>query len=243
VGIRFHVSGVLHQWEVRYPWASHWELLNAQTNAELLWTNADLWEDGTLLGLSVSNAAGEMLWHGPTTLSVYPLAMRLPAPANTSGLGPAERYPATLNVHGEPTNDLSRVEVTLHNLRHSYPADLDILLVSPAGAKIMLMSHAGGSIAVSNATLVFHPASQGYPIPPQFGPISSNGTNDYSIVNYADPGTSVPGAPSAPYPGTVDALPTTDSNPNGFWRLYIYDHKLGGTGVLQDSWGLSFYYP
>jgi hypothetical protein len=156
-------------------------------------------------------------------------------------MGPAQRYPATANVRGEPSSGLSRVEVTLHNLRHSYPGDLDILLVSPSGAGIMLMSSAGGGIAVSNATLVFHPASQNYPVPPWQGRIQSNQTSDYSCWNWSGI-TNVPGAPDGPYSTDLNYLLDTDPNPNKVWSLYIYDHASGHTGVLQDSWSLQFFY-
>jgi subtilisin-like proprotein convertase family protein len=55
-------------------------------------------------------------------------------------------------MRGESTNVFYHVEVTLHNLTHGRTEDLDILLVSPSGAKIMLMSDAGGINIVNNAT-------------------------------------------------------------------------------------------
>lgn len=230
-------------WYVRYPWTDQWEWRDWETNWFMVWTNADLWEDGALISLSVSNAAGETLWLGPRTLSVFPLSIALPATYQIYASGPAERYPATIHVRGEPTNRLSRVEVTLHNLRHAYPADLDILLVSPSGARIMLMSDAGSWYGVTNATLVFHPNWQGKPYPPENSAIPSNQVSDFSPRNFGAPEeTQLPGAPAGPYTGELDHLPDTDPNPNGIWKLYIYDDKTGHTGVLQDSWSLRFHY-
>jgi subtilisin-like proprotein convertase family protein len=228
-----------YQWHVLSPWMTGFEPLSGATNSYLQWTNADLWDDWTLLSLSVSNATGETLWLGPAALSVYPLSIAIPG-TNTSGS--ASRYPATINVRGEPTNGLEHVEVTLHNLRHAYPADLDILLVSPSGAKIMLMSDAGGSTPVTNATLVFHPASQNKPSPPEQGPIPSNIQSQYSPWNYGDLETQLPGAPIGPYTDNLDNMFSTDPDPNGIWELYIYDDKNGQTGILQDSWSLRFFY-
>jgi hypothetical protein len=215
---------------------------SGETNSYLFWPGADLWEDWTLVSLSVSNAAGETLWLGPTFLWVYPLAIHIPgSPTNSSG--PAERYPATINVRGQ-SNNFSRVEVTLHNLRHAYPADLDILLVGPTGTKIMLMSSAGGSTTVSNATLRFHPnwyAQQlGYGYAPQQGAIPSNQTSNYKCSNHGGL-AELPGAPPGPY--STDLNDLSGSNPNETWELYIYDHKANHTGVLQDSWNLEFIYP
>jgi hypothetical protein len=211
-------------------------------NWYLAWTNADQWEDWSQVRLSVSNAAGETLELGPATLWVYPMPITLPGSA-TNTMGPASRYPATIHVRGEPSNGLSRVEVVLRNLRHAYPGDLDILLVSPSGAKIMLMSDAGSSFAVTNATLVFHPYSEWwYPYPPEHGAIPSNEESHYRARNYGEQETQLPGAPPGPYSGLLDDLPNTDPNPNGVWKLYIYDDKTNHTGVVQGSWTLRFHY-
>jgi hypothetical protein len=181
-----------YQWYIMPPWTNQWALVQEETSCQLLLTNLDQYEDTTLVSVVVSNAAGQILQFGPAMLSVYAKSMLLPA---TGSSGQAERYPATINVRGEPTNGLSRVEVTLHNLAHSYPADLDILLVSPSGAKIMLMSDAGASFAVTNATLVFHPEWQGNSIPPETTAIPSGQVSEYRCRNYGDQETQVPGAP------------------------------------------------
>jgi hypothetical protein len=135
---------------------------------------------------------------------------------------------------------LSLVEITLHNLTHYYPADLDILLVSPSGAKIMLMSDAGASFAMTNATLVFHPDWDDYPVPPETTAIPSAQTSGYRARNYGDQETQLPGAPPGPY--SIDLNDASGANPNGIWSLYIYDDKTGQSGILQDSWTLSFFY-
>ena len=137
---------------------------------------------------------------------------------------------------------LKQVEVTLNNLRHDRPEDLDILLVSPSGKKIMLMSDAGGSYPVRNATLVFHCNYDRYPFPPQYNAIPSNQTNNYSICNYGQNETILPGAPQGPYDDELDNLSYSDANPNGIWKLYIYDDEIYNQGCVQGSWSLKFYY-
>jgi subtilisin-like proprotein convertase family protein len=124
-------------------------------------------------------------------------------------------------------------------LAHYHPDDLDILLISPSGKKIMLMSQAGGYTSVTNTTLVFHPASQGYGQVPYQDPIPSGTTKDYSIANYGDP-SQLPGAPAGPYNATLDQL--AGDNLNGIWKLYIYDHAHNNGGVVYGSWSLKFQY-
>jgi hypothetical protein len=232
---------VTYQWSVFYPWKNEWTLLTGETNWYLTWPDADQWENGSLATVTVSNAMGQVIQLGPAELAVYPNPIHIPG-ISTNSSGPAERYPATINVRGEPTNGLMRVEVTLYNLRHAYPADLDILLVSPSGAKIMLMSDAGSSFGVTNATLVFHPAWKGYSYLPETSAIPDNMITDYTPRNYSEQEAQLPSGPAGPYTGDLDHLPYTDPSPNGIWDLYLYDDKAGQTGVMQGSWGLEFFY-
>ncbi|MGA4645261.1 hypothetical protein [Limisphaera sp. 4302-co] len=224
-----------YQWYALYPWTNDWMLLPGQTNATLVLTNVDSWDHCNWFGVLVRSAAGETMWVGPAMLWVVPQPIIIPSS------GRASRYPATIEVFGMPTNVLW-VEVTLAGLSHNRPEDLDILLVSPSGAKIMLMSDAGGSFAVTNATLVFHPYWMGYPTPPENSPIPSNFESHYRAANHGEQETQLPGAPAGPYSTDLDILRLTDPAPNGVWKLYIYDDKSGQTGVVQDSWSLRFYY-
>jgi hypothetical protein len=68
-------------------------------------------------------------------------------------------------------------------------------------------------------------------------------TSAYTPANHGTPEeTQLPGTPSGPYTDTLDYLPSTDANPNGIWKLYIYDDKTSHVGELHGSWGLQFFY-
>ena len=56
--------------------------------------------------------------------------------------GPAKPYPSVINVSNF-IGLLGKVTVTLSNLNHTYPGDVNVLLVAPGGAKALVMSHAG----------------------------------------------------------------------------------------------------
>jgi subtilisin-like proprotein convertase family protein len=140
----------------------------------------------------------------------------------------------------QPTN-LTSVTVTLIDLNHAIPDDLDILLESPFGPNIMLMSDAGGTdYAMTNVTLVFHGWSAYYDPPPDDGPIYSYWTWDYSPYNWGESETLPAPAPGGTYSTDLDDLIGT--NPNGTWKLYLYDDTTGGVGTLQGSWRLEFIY-
>ena len=71
---------------------------------------------------------------------------------------PALTYPSVVNVLGL-TGVVSKVTVTLIGLTHTFPSDLDILLVSPDGRTAVIMSDAGQGYDLTNATLVFDDAA------------------------------------------------------------------------------------
>jgi hypothetical protein len=219
-----------YQWFRMYPWETNWVQVAGATNSTFVITNVDSWVDWTMVSVLVTNGNGESLWLGPAFLEVWPLAIALPTSGSS---GPASRYPATINVFGQPTN-LDNVVVTLWGLGHTRSADLSVLLVSPTDRRIMLMSNAGGTNGVSNASLHFE---RGHPLPPDSGPIPS-GESYYSPYNWGQE-TQVPGAPAGPYSIHLEDLIGDD--PNGVWRLYIYDDQQpGGVGQLQSSWSLEF---
>jgi hypothetical protein len=241
-----YVSGaepLTYQWLVRYPWMTNnqWMMLPGETNSEFVMSNVDSWVGGylddynifhwTQTSVFVTDATGEGMWLGPSYLDVRPLGIDIPI---SGTLGPASRFPATINVFGQPTN-LNSASVTLWGLGHTHSADLDILLVSPCGTNIMLMSHVGGTNTVSDSTLIFLQSGFAAPVS---GPIPSGQTSYYMPSDYGQinpmpqAGTNPP--PRGPYSTNLDELIGTD--PNGVWKLYIYDdHQPSGAGQLSGS--------
>lgn len=220
-----------YQWFILYPWQTNWAQLPGATHSTFTVTNVDSWVDWAMVTALVTNANGESLWLGPAFLEVWPLDMALPVSGSS---GPASRYPAVINVFGQPTN-LASATITLSGLSHTRSADLNLLLVSPSNKKIMLMSNAGGTNGVAGATLEFR---QNWPAPPTSTAIPSWQTSHYEPRNYGGK-TQLPGAPAGPYSIRLDDLAGDD--PNGQWRLYIYDDvQPGGVGQLTGSWRLDF---
>jgi hypothetical protein len=97
----------------------------------------------------------------------------------------------------------------------------------------MLMSNVGGTNGVAGATLSF---KQNWSLPPTSDAIPSWQTLYYGPSNHGQQ-TQLPGAPSGPYSVRLDDLNGDD--PNGTWKLYIYDGtQLGGVGQISGSWWL-----
>ena len=80
------------------------------------------------------------------------------SPLAIPAFGSAPPYPSTIAVTGLSL-PISKLTVTLSDLTHTHPDDLDVLLVAPAGQSVLLMSDAGGGLPIDHATLIFDDAA------------------------------------------------------------------------------------
>lgn len=219
-----------------YQWLRNGLAIDGATNATFI-INAVQANDYGAYRVQVSNEFGSILSSEAVLRSLQaPVEffnsdiIRIPESGTD---GPALPYPSITRVAGL-RGLVGRVRVTLRKLEHTFPADLDILLVSPAGQKVMLMSRAGGSENVTNLNLTFSDEATEY-VPPFF---LTNGV--YRPRNYTDSGeVLMPSpAPSGPYSANLSAFGNFD--PNGDWLLYINDHAIGDVGSL-GGWSLQIY--
>ena len=152
----------------------------------------------------------------------------------------ASPYPSTITVSGVNPAVTTRVEVFIFGLFHTFPDDIDMLLVGPQGQRLILMSDAGGDPDVSNVNLRFTPTATAT-LPDNAQIVSGI----YRPVNYEATGDVFP----APGPGTLHPLEPTDlnvfsgTNPNGVWSLYVVDDAAQDTGIILNGWSLSFTVP
>jgi subtilisin-like proprotein convertase family protein len=147
--------------------------------------------------------------------------------------GTGTPYPSTINV-ANVAGTITRVTVTLNELSHTFPADLDILLVGPQGQRSILMSDAGSGEDLVLTRLTFQDGSPSLPVSGQI----SSGT--YSPSNYEAAPDNFP----APGPGSILAGNTplsafNGTNPNGTWSLYIVDDGAPDSGTLLNGWLLN----
>lgn len=143
-------------------------------------------------------------------------------------------YPSSLTVTGMPT--ISTLALTLQGFTHSYPADVDILLVAPNSQSVLVLSDAGGSNAVSNLRLRFvdgaAPATSSRLVSGNYAPTD--------IVNGAACNPS--DAFSAPAPGGAPGSTFSTLNgidPNGEWTLFVRDDCGADVGSIA-CWSLNF---
>ncbi len=160
------------------------------------------------------------------TYSVFDGNSNAPLVAGTSS-GPFMPYPSTITVSAM-NGSVSKVTVTLHNLQHSYLSDIDALLVGPQGQSVLLMADVGDNANIAATSLTFDDAANGMitlPITSGAYLPTNNGSTSFTSP-----------APPSPYSSRMAAL--KGSNPNGAWRLFLYDDTGQDTGSLAGGWSI-----
>lgn len=145
--------------------------------------------------------------------------------------GPATPYPSAISVSGLPPVGATVASVTINGITHTFPGDIDILLQSPSGTNVVLMSDAGGGTDINGINISFSDAAPavlpGALVTGTFRPTNVGATDDFP----------------APGPGSVtQATPTLSSftgNPNGNWNLFVVDDAGGDLGSIT-SWSITF---
>jgi subtilisin-like proprotein convertase family protein len=145
--------------------------------------------------------------------------------------GPATPYPSTINVSGME-GTISKVTVTLDGFSHTWPSDVDVMLVAPNGTNTILMSDPDLDEDVTNLTLTFDDSAVNL-VP--CGSTLTSGT--YKPTNCGG-GDSFP--LPAPMPNPVVALSNFNGgNPNGDWRLFVVDDIGGDSGSISNGWSIT----
>lgn len=153
--------------------------------------------------------------------------------SGTSGNG--NPYPGVINVSGFPAAGVTVRSVTINNYDHTFPDDVDLVLVSPTGTPVILMSDCGGSASATGQNFTFVDGA------PALADAAFNNTGTYRCTNYGTPD-------NFPAPGPLSltqATPTLSSfggDPNGNWRLYAVDDAGLNTGLI-GSWSITFNVP
>ena len=142
--------------------------------------------------------------------------------------GTAAPYPSALTVAGL-AGKVTKVTATLYGFSHTYPEDVDILLVGPTGKSTMLLSRTGEGTEADEADLTFDDAAA-TKVP---SPIVSGTYQPTSSGVLTLP----PPAPARPYGTALAAF--VDTAPNGTWQLFVNDHSDGDGGSISGGWSLT----
>ena len=164
----------------------------------------------------------------------------IPATGTGASTGaPASPYGSNIVVSGV-TGTIGKVTVQLNQFNHTYPDDVDVLLVGPAGQKMLILSDPGNGTDVVNINLTLDDAA-----PSSITATALTG-GTYKPTNLGTAADPFPApAPASPYqsPGTFGtatfASVFNGSNPNGTWSLYVVDDAGTDVGNFNGGWSVT----
>jgi subtilisin-like proprotein convertase family protein len=161
-------------------------------------------------------------------------AITVPGTGTGAATGaPANPYPDVLAVSGLPSGTTVS-SVTINGFTHTFPSDVDIVLRSPSGQNVILMSDAGGGVDAVGLNLTFSDGAATV-LPATLVSGTFRPTN-----------TAGPDAFPAPGPGSITQVnPTLSSfagSPNGNWELFVVDDLGGDIGTIS-GWSITFAAP
>jgi hypothetical protein len=186
----------------------------------------DAWILALLFGLlGILPALAQQL---PPVVFADPQTLLIP----TSGV--ASPYPSYIGVSGVGGH-VAKVTVRLAGLTHTWPQDLDVLVVGPQGQSVLLLSGAGGQQTPRSVDLTFDDdAAQ--PVPGDPDTAITSGT--YRPTNDGGSWYTLPSpAPQGSYGEALSAFKGTD--PNGTWQLFVFDDMGGNRGRIDMGWSLT----
>jgi len=139
-------------------------------------------------------------------------------------------YPSTIGVSGLPKG-ITDVNVTLSGFDHTYPSDVDVLLVGPTGKFAVVVSDVGDGFGVSGVNLTIDDQAAGHLPTEQITSGTYQPTNFETDDDFPAP---------APDTDTSDAVLSTfnGTDPNGSWSLYVADDYGAGDGGDISGWSL-----
>jgi subtilisin-like proprotein convertase family protein len=152
------------------------------------------------------------------------------SPITSPDYGTASPYPSNILVAGMGISRTD-VNVVLVHLSHTFPDDLDFLLVDPGGHNAMVMSDAGGGIDVTLISVTLD--DQAASVLPDIAALTAG---SFQPANYV---TDDPFPPPAPaLSGAVNLSTFNGTDPNGTWSLYLWDDQHGDLGSINGGWCL-----
>jgi hypothetical protein len=192
----------------------------------------------------VAGLPRDSVWAKPTPAGVYTyqaITQSVPGPSvaftNPAAItipvgGAAALYSSNLTVSGLPATGVKIGSVVLNGVSHSRSSDIDVVLQSPSGQNVILMSDVGDVNAI-NATYTFMDWTA------YMNPFAANPTGTYSPTNNGTPDNF-----PAPGPGSISnfsLLNTFTGNYNGTWKLFVVDDDgTGDQGIISGGYTINF---
>ncbi|MGZ5565610.1 MAG: hypothetical protein ACXWKG_01240 [Limisphaerales bacterium] len=222
-----------------FDWRRDGELLDGETNNTLTIPKLPAGMPPTTITVEVHGPCSSVTNSATLRVNDYIAVTNSVTFANSAPIRivdnqPGSPYPSTIHVSCIYPEDVSRIQVGLLGVSHTYPSDICILLQSPSGKTTPLMIDAGGGadFAIQNVDLLFDDLGPGLPFN---APLTS--------------GTYRPGAYDRnidfpiPAPGytNVGLAQFAHESTYGDWNLYIFDNRIIDSGLIANGWTLTLF--
>ncbi len=142
--------------------------------------------------------------------------------------GQADTYPSEIVVT-QPARIVD-VNVLLTGLTHTWPDDLEVMLVGPGGQQVVLMADAGGGGDINAISLGFDDDA--------FDLISNSSQLTTKAVRPASYESLTLTAPAPVPTGNTSLSVFNGTLANGTWKLFVFDDSPSDTGSLSE-WTLT----
>lgn len=170
-----------------------------------------------ILALLIFSAA----WNVPAATNIFYSTNSVVIPTD----GPASSYPWYINVSGV-AGLIQKVTVTLRGFNHFNGSDVDILLASPFGTNLILLSNVGIYQDINNVELTFDDDAINTLSQDAVILSGTYKTADYSNGEYY--------LQSAPPINATNLISLAGNMGNGAWGLYIFDGFTGLGGSISN---------
>lgn len=147
--------------------------------------------------------------------------------------GPANPYPATIEVSGFRNGKILDIDLTLKDFSHGDMDNVEILLVKD-GVNALVLGDISKDLTIPKVTITLDDEA---PVPlPRLEALTSGRFQPRNHVTADDFFFSAP----APLPGGATLLSTFDGmDPNGRWHLYVMDDVIAVDGSVTGGWELT----
>lgn len=150
--------------------------------------------------------------------------------------GPATPYPSKIGVNAFPKGSrVLDVNIRLEDYSHTFPDDVDVLLVHGT-RNLVVLGDAGGNNEVNNITLTLDDEATNGFLPGTDQLVSGR----FKPSNYEDVvPDSFPAPAPPPSPESTLLLSTFDGqSPNGAWNLFVFDDGSSDCGQFGGGWSI-----
>ena len=186
-----------------------------------------------------NNVCGDGVYSSVFSFTTANILTVCGGPVTINDNAAASPYPSVATVSSSPGGVLA-IELALTGFTHTFPDDIDMLLVTPSGQKMIFMSDAGGGGDVTG--LGFTLADSAATLLSDNGPLVAGTYRPSDVTSgdvFAAPAPAAPYSSAAPV-GSATFLNTLNAGTLiGGWNLYVVDDAGQDTGTL-GQWCLNF---